>query len=107
MRHNNHGLRKRCNCPRSRWPKCQHGWHFNFRWKGVNHRLSLDRECGRHIDSKTAAQQEAERVRLAIREGRLPLGANPARTEELTFRQFADVWQERKGKELVRPKDNG
>ena len=56
----NHGLRKRCGCPRTKWPKCAHGWHFNFSWKGVSHRLSLDRECGRHIESKTEAQAEAE-----------------------------------------------
>ena len=67
VRQRNHGLRKRCGCPRAKWLKCPHGWHFNFRWKGVNHRLSLDRECGRHIESKTQAQQEAERLRLAIR----------------------------------------
>ena len=62
-RHRNHGLRKRCGCPRPRWAKCPHGWHFNFRWKGVSYRLSLDRECGRHIASKTEAQQEADCLR--------------------------------------------
>jgi integrase len=31
--------------------------------------LSLDREVGRHIDSKTEAQEEAERIRTEIRNG--------------------------------------
>ena len=78
MRHRNHGLRKRCECPRTKWPKCKHGWHFNFRWKGENYRLSLDRECGRHIESKTEAQQEAERMRLAVREGRYGVSSHSA-----------------------------
>ena len=106
MRHRNNGLRKRCDCPRTKWSKCPHGWHFNFRWKGVNHRLSLDRECGRHIESKTEAQGEVERIRLAIREGKYG-GQNPrVALDELTFDQFAAVWEERRGKDLVRPKDN-
>ena len=106
VRQRNHGLRKRCGCPRAKWSKCSHGWHFNYRWKGVNHRLSLDRECGRHIESKTEAQQEAERLRLAIREGRYGDPGRPASLDQLTFAQFAKVWEERKGKELVRPRDN-
>ena len=105
-RHRNHGLRKRCGCPRAKWTKCPHGWHFNFRWKGVSHRLSLDRECGRHVETKTEAQAEADRIRLAIREGQYGDPGRPATLDELTFVQFADVWEERRGKELVRPKDN-
>ena len=54
MRHRNHGLRKRCRCKRKDWPKCPHGWHLNYKPKGGSqYRLSLDREMGRHIDSKT------------------------------------------------------
>ena len=105
-RHRNHGLRKRCACPRTKWPKCPHGWHFNFRWKGVSHRLSLDRECGWHIGSKTEAQQEAERIRLAIREGRHADPSSPSTLDELTFTQFATVWEERRGRELANAYDN-
>ena len=105
-RQRNHGLRKRCGCPRAKWPKCSHGWHFNFRCKGVNHRLSLDRECGRHIGSKTEATAEAERLRLAIREGRHGDPDRPASLDELTFTQFATVWEERRGRELANAYDN-
>jgi hypothetical protein len=66
----NGGLRKRCGCPRRHWPKCSHGWHFNFRWRGVGYRLSLDREVGRSITNKSEALAEADRIRREIREGR-------------------------------------
>ena len=103
MRHRNEGLRKRCPCPRNRWPKCPHPWHFNFKWKEVHYRLSLDRETGRRITSKTEAQREADRIRHAVREGGL---RSNVPTSALTFRQFADIWKERRGSQLVRPRDN-
>jgi len=43
---------------------------LNFKAKnGPHYRLSLDREVGRHIDSKSTAIAEAERMRTAIRNG--------------------------------------
>ncbi|MDA1094280.1 MAG: site-specific integrase [Acidobacteria bacterium] len=102
-RHRNHGLRKRFGCPPTKWPKCPHGWHFNFSWKGVSHRLSLDRECGRHIDSKTEAWTEADRLRGDIRNGVF----GTAVVRALSFRQFADVWRERQGSKLENPHYDG
>ena len=99
----NRGLRKRCRCPRAKWPKCPHGWHFNFSWKGVSYRLSLDRECGQHIDSKTKAVTEAERLRGEIRKGVF----GTAVVRESSFRQFADVWRERRGSQLANPQYDG
>jgi hypothetical protein len=69
-KHRNRGLRKRCECPRKNWAKCSHPWHFNFKWKGEHYRFSLDREVGHPVTSKTEAEQEADRLRTAIREGR-------------------------------------
>ena len=37
------GIKKRCECPRKRWPSCTHGWHFSFHYGGVEHRYSLDK----------------------------------------------------------------
>jgi hypothetical protein len=69
-RHRNSGLRKRCSCARKVWPKCPHSWQFNFKPHGGPHyRISLDRELGRHIDSKAASTEEADRIRTAIRNG--------------------------------------
>jgi integrase len=107
------GVRKRCGCPRRVWPKCPHAWHLNFKWKGAHHRLSLDREVGHPITNKTDALAEAERLRTAIRAGEFPVPAPvvaPAgitdQAAPLTFDQFAKVWSERRGSQLVRPRDN-
>ena len=83
-----------------------HGWHFNFGWKGVRYRLSLDRECRQRITSKTEAETEADRIRHAIRQGGFTAGSTSASGDELTFRQFAAIWKERKGVELVNARDN-
>jgi integrase len=72
-RHDNDGLRKRCRHPRSQWPKCKHAWYFNFQWKGVHHRICLDRyvlEQQRRIDGKIDAEREAAKLKIAIQEGR-------------------------------------
>jgi len=68
-RHQNHGLRKVCDCPRRNWPKCRHPWHFNFRWRGQIHRLSLAKHVDTPIATKADAKSAAERLRIAIRNG--------------------------------------
>jgi integrase len=66
----NRGLRKRCGCPRSKWPKCDHPWHFNYKWRGVHYRISLDKYVRpRRIDGKIEAEREAARLKIAIEEG--------------------------------------
>ena len=78
-RHQNNGLRKLCRCSRRQWSKCGHVWHFNFSpVGGPSYRLSLDRELGRHIDSKTEAAREAARIKVDILAGRF--GQPAART---------------------------
>jgi integrase len=42
---------------------------MNFTFKGKVHRLSLDRETGDHVDSKSAAEDAAEKIRIKIRNG--------------------------------------
>jgi integrase len=69
-RAHNYGVRKTCDCPRSRWPKCPHAWCFNFKPAGgPSYRFSLDVELGRHVETKTEAQAEATRIRAAILAG--------------------------------------
>jgi len=77
-RHRNDGLRKICGCRRTNWPKCPHGWHLNFKWKGKHYRLSLDRELWKHVESKTDAQAEAERIRTEIRAGTFRVQPEPS-----------------------------
>lgn len=89
MRHDNDGVRKLCGCSRRKWAKCSHPWHFNFTHNGQHFRLTLARQIrklvlpktsegtwkrdratlGDVIDSKTAAASEAERLKVAIRDG--------------------------------------
>lgn len=73
-RHDNDGLRKRCRHSRSQWAKCAHAWYFNYQWKGVHHRICLDRYVlthhHRHIEGKIEAEREAAKLKIAIQEGR-------------------------------------
>jgi integrase len=91
-RHRNDGVRKICACPVRAWAKCAHSWHFNYKWRGVHYRLSLDRELGKHIEGKTVAKREAERIRQEIRDGRFraPL---PLR-DRLTLRLLMKAYRE-------------
>jgi len=41
-----------------------------MQWRGTHHRYSLDKLLGRDLTSKTEAQQAADELRIAIREGR-------------------------------------
>ena len=92
-RRHNGGLRKICNCARSKWSTCDHSWHFNFKPKGgPAYRLSLDRVLDKHIDSRSAAIDAAGDIRKAIRAG--TFGQAPPRAD-LTVRQLADEYLER------------
>jgi len=67
-RHNNKGLRKRCDCPRRAWPKCPHSWWFNFKPRGgPAYRLSLDKHADKHIDRKSDAEDLAASIKTAIK----------------------------------------
>lgn len=106
-RQRNDGLRKRCGCPRRRWGDCAHPWHVNFRWKGTHYRLSLDREAGRQIRSRSDARAELERIRLAVRAGTFRPAPDESQVRgELTFTQFSKLWREGSGQYLVRARDN-
>ncbi len=103
--HSNDGIRKLCGCPRAKWAKCCHAWHFSYQWKGRTHRFSLNR----HLDvvelSKSEAEREAEHLRIEIRAGRLGAVAQPPQ-ESKTFQQFSEDWKKKRGYQLVRSRDN-
>ena len=87
-RQHNDGVRKVCRCPKRKQPKCHHPWHFNYRWRGEDHRLSLDRHLGRRIETRTDAKAEAEKLRSAIRAGEFSAGV--AVLTQLTLGQLLD-----------------
>ena len=89
-RHGNRGLRKRCGCARKNWPKCEHPWHFNYKWKGAHHRLCLDRYLGRRIKGKIEAEKEARNLRTAIEDG--TFGKELPVREILTLQQLLDAY---------------
>jgi hypothetical protein len=106
----NDGLRKVCRCARRNWARCPHSWYFNFQWGGELHRFSLDRHVGRAL-RQSEAEIEAERLRTAIRAGEFHHGAHLPHTAKprqvpTTFGKFADLWESRRGYQLVRPRDN-
>ncbi len=63
---------------------------------------------GSHIDSKSTAIAEAERIRTAIRNGtfRPAPQVAPPPAPVMTFQDFAEVWKEGRGRQLVRARDN-
>jgi integrase len=94
-RHINRGLRKRCGCPRTKWPKCEHAWQFNYQprigvHKGVPFRISLDKHVGRRISGKNEAESEARKLKVAIDEGRFGV-ALPVR-DTLTVGQLLTAY---------------
>ena len=105
-RHQNRGLRKLCACSRRTWPKCKHGWHFNYKLRGgPSFRFSLDAELNKHVANKTEAEREAETIRSAIREGtfrrrREVVAAPPTPTasDAVTLKAFGETFMERAGK---------
>ena len=107
----NFGVRKVCACPRRQQAKCPHPWHFNFTWKGRAYRFSLDRHVGRHVESRSDAEALADQLRTAIRSGefgasRADVGVPDPGPNVLTFREFAELWAQRRGYQLARPRDN-
>ena len=70
-RHRNNGLRKYWRLlSRRNWAKCPHALASELPVEGdALHRFSLNRHLGRNITSRTEAETEAERLRLAIKDG--------------------------------------
>jgi integrase len=92
-RQRNDGVRKICGCRPGSWPKCRHPWHINFKHGGHHYRFSLDKELGRHVDGKTEARAEAERIRGDIRAGRFRTeGAAQSPEAAATIEQLGRVY---------------
>lgn len=85
--------------------KCRHAWWFSYKRPGIPRlRKSLELVLERRIDSKTIAEAEAERIRLAIVDDTLPartrelLGLAPStkpQREALTVAQLLEAYRTR------------
>jgi integrase len=114
LRARNNGLRKLCSCARRSWPKCEHSWHFNFKWNDETYRFSLERVIGRivrgadgkwqrdraslgdKITGKTEAERERDRLRAGIRDGTLQHSPEERpQAETLTLSQLMDTYSKR------------
>jgi hypothetical protein len=114
IRQRNDGVRKLCGCARRTWAKCAHPWHFNFKWNGEYYRFTLERRIGKlvrdeagkwqrdrltlgkPITNKTDAEDERDRLRTAIREGKLQQQLQPVERpvqETLTLAQLMDAYR--------------
>ena len=92
MRHENHGLRKICGCPRRRWAKCEHSWHFSYKHGERHYRFSLDKHAGKHLDRKADAEELAADLRKQIRAGKF---GQVVPVCEMTLAQLADTYVKR------------
>ncbi len=85
--------------------KCRHPWWFSVKRRGEKQfRKSLDVVLEKHIDSKTVAEEQAERLRVGMRDDTLPartrelLGLAPSTKPQLallTVRQLLEQYKDR------------
>jgi integrase len=97
-------LEKRCEHPRPKWGRCACPWWFVCAALKTRYRFSLDKYLGRHVETFEQARDAANLIWLDIRAGRFrgpqaqPVAASRG---PMTFRDFATLWQTRKGDLMV------
>lgn len=116
-RETNGGIRKLCGCPRRKWAKCEHPWHFNFAHEGEHYRFTLERQIGKivrrqnakgqwrwyrdraalgeRITTKTDAEREANRLKVAIEDGTLIESTDRPVLATLTLSQLLKLYDKR------------
>jgi len=82
----NDGLKKRCGCGRTRWPKCKHPWYFSLYHGDREYRYSLDGIARARGEQPPVGKLEAEswrdKLRTEIRNGTFSdPGASPIQTQ--------------------------
>ncbi len=93
----NGNIRKICSCPRSRWPKCRHGWHFSLMHEGVHHRKAAN-IVGRLRRGSTMSRTEAERLfdrwKDSVRNGGVKRERSDAASSSVTLRDAVKQYVE-------------
>ena len=96
--------------PTSELGKVPSPLYFSFLHKGIHHRFSLDKYLGRRIESYGDARAEADRLRVAIRDGKfmgIHVDAGLTHEPALTFGEFADLWMARESIKPAAHRDHG
>ena len=90
------GLYKICTHKGRARDRCDHAWWGSFQHRGRLHRQSLEKWSGQEIRTKAEAQVVFDRMKQAVRGGRLQKreDRNPDRGP-LTFAQFAQIYADK------------
>jgi len=88
-------LFKQCDCPRARWPKCDHPFHFRKQVQGRRWKVSLDAWLGHHdVRSVGEAEAVAADMLAAMRSGTFsPLGPRPRQDPDGPYDIHAEITQ--------------
>ena len=90
------GLYKLCTHKGRARDRCDHIWWGSFQYQGRLHRQSLEKWSGQEIRTKAEAQVVLDRMKQAVRSGRLQKreDRNP-NAGPLTFAQFAQIYADK------------
>ncbi len=68
---------KRCRCPKDAKPTCEHSWFFQRTHKGTQYRFAIDERAGKHIASKSDAEDLAADYWREIKAGKFATKTEP------------------------------
>ena len=89
------GLYKLCKHGGRARDRCPHGWWGAFQHQGTLHRESLSKWANQEIHTKAEAQTVFDRMKEAVRAGRLTKRDDRGPDGPLTFAQFAQLYAEK------------
>ena len=89
------GLYKLCKHKGRARDRCDHAWWGSFQHQRKLHRLSLSKWSDEEIRAKAHAQVAFERMKQAVREGRLQKGEERDPEGPLTFARLAQLYAEK------------
>ena len=89
------GLYKLCKHRERTRDRCPHGWWGAFQHQGKLHRVSLSKWANQEIHTKAEAQTVFNRMKDAVRQGRLSKRDDQGPEGPLTFVQFAQLYADK------------
>ena len=89
------GLYKLCKHNGRARDRCQHVWWGSFQYRGALHRVSLPKWSNEEIHTKAHAQTVFDRMKEAVRAGRVSKRGDRGPESPLTFAQFAQLYADK------------